>query len=303
MQPILGPTSHLDRLSDQRSDRDHMDALMDADTSRYFVLAGGKPVVDSNEDRTGGNLRWFSRSDLDAMGVPMMEVLFLGLEPGDGHALFAVSVTEHFARHAPEAEGRLLPPVDLRSLAAQGSLSEQELGIAAQAVALHNWHEENRCCGRCGGSMSPRNGGWKRRCWACKNEVFPRMDPVVIMAVRHGDKILLAHEERFPESMFSTIAGYVEPGDDIINAVRRETMEEVGLRAGLLSLPGPVSSIVEHPNHLGRKSLDGFGHTRFLAKECRPALATQGSRCPSPNIPGLQERDDPRLRRRYRRHP
>ncbi|MEO1206743.1 MAG: NAD(+) diphosphatase [Pseudomonadota bacterium] len=232
MYPTLGATGLLDRQNDLRADRDHIDAALAAETSRFFVLAGNRPIVDSDADRQNTSLRWFSRQELDTMGVSLMETLYLGDDPSSGAAQFAVLITEHFARHAPEAGGRLAPAVDLRSIASQGSMEERELALAAQAVGLRNWHDESRCCGRCGGSMSIKNGGWKRRCWACKNEAFPRVDPVVIMAVTFEDKLLLAHEERFPDTMYSTIAGFVEPGDDVFHAVRRETKEEVGIDVG-----------------------------------------------------------------------
>lgn len=86
--------------------------------------------------------------------------------------------------------------------------------------------------------MSMKNGGWKRRCWACKNETFPRVDPVVIMAVTFEGQLLLAHEDRFPDTMYSTIAGFIEPGDDVFHAVRRETMEEVGIEIGEVEFQG-----------------------------------------------------------------
>ncbi len=238
MPPTLGATTHLDRLADFRADAEHIEALLVAPDTRFIVLAGPRPVIDTTPDRTVAKLRWFSREDLEGMGVPMMDTLLLGKDPQTGAAQFAVIITEHFARHAPDAGDRLMPTIDLRSLASQGVMDGTELGLAAQAVGLKNWHEEQRCCGRCGGSMSMKNGGWKRRCWACKNEVFPRMDPVVIMAVTKGDKIMLAHEDRFPETMYSTIAGFIEPGDDVFHAVRRETMEEVGLEVGEVEFVG-----------------------------------------------------------------
>ncbi|MEM1371487.1 MAG: NAD(+) diphosphatase [Pseudomonadota bacterium] len=238
MHPFLGATTTLDRQSDLRADSDYIDSCLTAPDSRFFVVAGAKLVIDSTDDRSKTSLRWFSKATLDKMGVPLMDTVFLGQEPKTNVARFAVLITEHFARHAPNADGKLQPHVELRSLASQGSMPVEDLQLAAQAIGIRNWHEETRCCGRCGGSMTNKNGGWKRRCWACKNEIFPRIDPVVIMAVTHGDKLLLAHEDRFADTMYSTIAGYLEPGDDIEHAVRRETLEEVGLTVGEVSYHG-----------------------------------------------------------------
>jgi NAD+ diphosphatase len=105
-----------------------------------------------------------------------------------------------------------------------------------QAKALAHWHETCRCCGRCGGTTLVKDGGWKRACWACGMEHFPRMDPVVIMLVvdRAGGRCLLGHESRFSKEpkMYSTLAGFIEAGEDIEHAVRREVFEEAGVRVG-----------------------------------------------------------------------
>ena len=238
MTPTLGPATGLDRASDRRSDRAFMDGLLGADNVRFLVMANGKPVIQSNPARTEAAIRWFSGKQVAEMGLAVQEAIFLGVDPKSGSGHFAVATTEHYARNAPLAKELLTPIVDLRSLAAQGTMATEELALLSQAVSLAHWHENHRCCGRCGGSMSNKDGGWKRRCWACGNEAFPRMDPVVIMAVTDGDRIVLAHEERFPDKMFSTLAGYVEPGDDIIHAVRRETLEEVGLEVTDIELVG-----------------------------------------------------------------
>lgn len=236
MTPTLGPATGLDRASDRRSDREYMDGLLSADNVRFLVMANGKPVVVSDAARTNASIRWFSGKEVADMGLAVHEAIFLGINPQSGAGHFAVATTEHYARNAPVAKELLSPIVDLRSLAAQGTMNPEELSLIAQAISLANWHDNNRCCGRCGGSMSNKDGGWKRRCWACKHEAFPRMDPAVIMAVNDGERLVLAHEERFPDKMFSTIAGYVEPGDDIEYAVRRETLEEVGLEVADVEL-------------------------------------------------------------------
>ena len=229
MNLTLGPTVEFNRLSEMRQDKEYMASLVESETSRFFVLAGGKPVVDSNADRTQNTIHWFTGPEITEMGLAIGEAMFLGLAPAEGNARFAVATSEHYARGAPQAREALKNRVETRSLAAQGSMSSEELALVGQAAALGTWHENNRCCGRCGGSMTFKQGGWKRKCWACGYETFPRVDPVVIMAVTDGERIVLAHEERVPDKMYSTLAGYVEPGDDIPHAVRRETKEEVGL--------------------------------------------------------------------------
>jgi NAD+ diphosphatase len=195
------------------------------------VLADLKPVVRSNAERTASRLAWFSLAELQEFGLPVADALFLGVD-ATGHAHFAVAVTEHRTRNVPGAIEKLRPIVDLRSLAMQGSMSPEELSLCGQARALAQWHENARCCGHCGGTTLVKDGGWRRKCWACGLEWFPRTDPVVIMLITDGERCLLAHEHRYGDKMFSTLAGFVEPGEDIAHAVRREVREETDIRVG-----------------------------------------------------------------------
>ena len=132
----------------------------------------------------------------------------------------------------PGAIEKLRPIVDLRSLAMQGAMSPEELSLCGQARALAQWHENARCCGHCGGTTLVKDGGWRRKCWACGLEWFPRTDPVVIMLITDGDRCLLAHEHRYGDKMYSTLAGFIEPGEDIEHAVRREVLEETNIKVG-----------------------------------------------------------------------
>jgi NAD+ diphosphatase len=99
---------------------------------------------------------------------------------------------------------------------------------------LH-WHARHRFCSNCGAATAMVEGGWKRSCPACKGDHFPRTDPVVIMLSVRGDKGLLGRSGRFAATMWSCLAGFVEPGEAIEDAVRRETLEEAGIRCGRVS--------------------------------------------------------------------
>lgn len=232
--PTLGASTILDRQSDKRSDADYLAGLLNTDTARFMLFADYKPVIWSSEDRATGGIKWFTRDELQGFGLPIQDALFLGIEPETGAGRFAVAATEHRVRNAPGGLEKLRPIVDLRSLAMQGGAPPEELSLMGLAKALAHWHDNTRCCGRCGGSTMSRDGGWKRKCWACGQEHFPRTDPVVIMLIidRESDRVLLGHEGRFMENMWSTLAGFVEPGEDIAHAVRRETFEEAGIRVG-----------------------------------------------------------------------
>ena len=234
MKPTLGTTTVLDRQGMKRSDEAYLASIAARADARFLVLADQKPVIHSNEARTEASIRWYSRESLEKLGLPTVDALFLGVDRKTGAGHFAISVTEHRTRNVPGAVESLRPIVDLRGLAMQGIMSAEDISLIGQAKSLSHWHENARCCGHCGGTTIVRDGGWKRKCWACGLEHFPRTDPVVIMLVVAGDECLLGHEARFSKEprMFSTLAGFIEPGEDIEHAVQREVFEEAGIEIG-----------------------------------------------------------------------
>lgn len=234
MKPTLQSATSLDRMSAQRGDKELMEQLLGSPQARFLVLADLKPVILSNEARTEGSIRWFSRAELTEFGLPTSDALFLGADRKTGAGHFAAHYTEHRVRYAKGTLEVMRPIVDLRTLAMQGVLASEELSLLGQARALAAWHDTNRCCGSCGGTTNVKDAGWRRKCWACGHELFPRTDPVVIMLIVDGDRCLLGHEERFSKDpkMYSTLAGFIEPGEDIEHAVRREVFEEAGIQVG-----------------------------------------------------------------------
>lgn len=115
---------------------------------------------------------------------------------------------------------------------AMATLSAPEAALAATARALFNWHRSHRFCASCGQGSALAHGGWERRCPSCGAKHFPRTDPVVIMLVLHGNRALLGRQPGWPEGMYSALAGFVEPGETVEAAVRREVSEEVGITLG-----------------------------------------------------------------------
>jgi NAD+ diphosphatase len=122
-------------------------------------------------------------------------------------------------------------------------LSPRDAELAATAKALVQWHRSHRFCSQCGAGSAPAQGGWQRRCPACGASHFPRTDPVVIMLVTRGNRALIGRSPGWPEGMYSCLAGFVEPGETVEAAVRREVAEETGVRIGavryLASQPWP----------------------------------------------------------------
>jgi NAD+ diphosphatase len=137
---------------------------------------------------------------------------------------------------------------DLRSIAVRGLVPAEELGLLAMAKSMLDWHDRHRFCANCGAPTVLAQAGFRRDCAACGAQHFPRTDPVVIMLVARGDKCLLGRQTRFPEKMYSCLAGFLEPGETIEAAVRRETFEEAGIRVGevryLASQPWPFPSSI-----------------------------------------------------------
>jgi NAD+ diphosphatase len=154
-------------------------------------------------------------------GPAATDEIFLGLDP-DG--------TPWFAARAPE--DAVLSP--LRGLMLAGTLEDGELSILAQARSLVHWHERHGFCANCGSATRMEDAGYRRVCGACSAEHFPRTDPVVIIAVTHGENVLLGRQAAWAEGMYSALAGFVEPGETIEQAARREVFEEAGIRVGAI---------------------------------------------------------------------
>ncbi|NEU12998.1 NAD(+) diphosphatase [Methylobacterium sp. BTF04] len=202
--------------------------------ARLVVLAGDRIVV------TAGTA--LLTPEQAARADQRSVTLYLGRL--DGRPVFAVAVPAEMAE-TYEADPAFRA-IDLRSLAAEGVVASHELGLLATGKSILAWHARHRFCANCGAATTLAAGGFRRECPACETHHFPRTDPVVIMLIRRGDTCLLGRSPRFKEDMYSCLAGFLEPGETIEDAVRRETFEEVGIRVGTVayhaSQPWPFPS-------------------------------------------------------------
>jgi NAD+ diphosphatase len=235
-RPIGYITNPLVRHSAER-DPDALAHAIQDPRAAMVLLAGDMPVLQAGEPGTG-LLPLSILSRLPAHG----EQVLLGL-------LQDRPVVATLA--APEAaelfqDDSVLTVADLRSIAVRGLVPAEELGLLAMAKSMLDWHRRHRFCANCGAPTEASQAGFRRDCPACAAQHFPRTDPVVIMLVTHGDRCLMGRQPRFPEKMYSCLAGFLEPGETIEDAVRRETFEEAGIRVGavryLASQPWPFPS-------------------------------------------------------------
>jgi len=209
----------LDRADHIRADPDRLAGLMDW-RARLLRLDGLDPVISPD-----GELEWGTLADAD----PKAELVFLGLASGKAC----------FAEVSPALLGSVAP-ANPRLWAAMSSLGHDELATYGTARSLVDWHARHRYCARCGNPTVLAKGGWQRNCTndVCKAEHFPRVDPVTIMLVEHEGRLLLGRQPRFPPRRFSALAGFVEPGESIEEAVAREVLEEAGVAVGQVSYVG-----------------------------------------------------------------
>jgi NAD+ diphosphatase len=225
LKPRLGYTeSRIERAAMQRSDDAALDAFAGEALCRVYVI-GGEFLVLKQGASTHDPL--FTLAEARALGRNA-ELVFLGLL--DGAPRFAVALD---AADAEGLKGRGDYVVsDLRSIAIRALVEAEHLPPIAEGKALLHWHARHRFCANCGAATAVVEGGWRRDCPSCRAQHFPRTDPVVIMLPIAGERCVLGRSHRFQAGMWSCLAGFVEPGEAIEDAVRRETREEAGIICG-----------------------------------------------------------------------
>ena len=244
-QADLGPKprlayagSALDRSAATRLDAARLAQLADATASITYLIGGELVALKQN----GSGLDpVFSAAEARALGRTT-ESIFLGLQ-GDC-AYFCLGIADDDIRALQERGSHVV--TDLRSIAVQGLVAFEHLPPIAEAKALLHWHARHRFCANCGAPTAIVQGGWRRDCPQCQAQHFPRTDPVAIMLAVAGERCLMGRQSRFVPGMWSCLAGFVEPGESIEEAARRETFEEAGIVCGRVryfaSQPWPFPS-------------------------------------------------------------
>jgi NAD+ diphosphatase len=233
-KPLLGYTaSPIERAAERRADPEFVAALAARPDSGAYLVAGESIIFRRDAE---GHAPRFPLTE--ALAWPDRgETVFLGLL--DGVGLFGVWIDPAQADALKSRPDLFVS--DLRTIAVQGLASAAHLSAIAEAKAMLLWHSRHRFCAVCGAATNVVDAGWRRECPACKASHFPRTDPVVIMLAVDRDRCLMGRQSRFPRGMWSCLAGFVEPGETIEEAVRREIHEEAGI------VCGPVAYFASQP--------------------------------------------------------
>lgn len=230
---IVFSGSPLDRMDHQRRDPHWVAARMDDAQTRFLPLWRLDPLIKTGQPR---GLAWARRvlfEDLAAIPEPLL------LGESEGVAHFAVDLS---ALEKPVEELGLEGEAGFEDLrAAALTLPREDAAIAAHARSLVDWHARHAHCAVCGETTRPLFGGIQRDCLECAAEHHPRTDPVAIALITLGDRCLLGRGPGWPERMYSALAGFIEPGESIEEAARREVKEEAGVDVG------PVRYVASQP--------------------------------------------------------
>ena len=213
--------SYIDRLAHWRKDEALWRAAL-SDANTWFVpVWRNQNLVREVEGRIDAFMLSSSSFQIESH---IDEVVLLG--EFEQHTCFAISLTGE----TPPSFEEAVAPRDLRMIA--GELPAEQAGLLAYARAMIHWRERHRFCGRCGTPTQAVQGGHVRVCSnpSCAEQVFPRIDPAIIVLITDGDRALLGRQASWPPGRYSTIAGFVEPGESLEDAVMREAAEETGVR-------------------------------------------------------------------------
>jgi NAD+ diphosphatase len=216
MRPFSFTTPRLDRHSHKRDDPAFIAAALVDPSTRIVVFSNGECLIEGPET---WRLRLLDPSELEALGIVPWPPVFLGVDTG--RALFAVEVDATQRERIERAHF-----VELWRNASR--LPDHEATIFAYAKGMLEWHARHRYCGRSGAANLVTSGG-HRLLGGEEHAQFPRVDPAIIVLVQRGDECLLGRKAGWPEDRYATIAGFVEPGESLEDAVRREVKEETNI--------------------------------------------------------------------------
>ncbi len=228
--PHIFAGNPLDRGEVERRDEDWISHKAGDPSSRFLPMRGPDVLVTNGASAGAApGLGWLGWAELEPRLTAAASPLFLGIL--DGRAYFVVDLSKD-DRAASAVATRDGYRFEEARAAAESLLSGPEAGILAQGRAQVNWHNRHGFCSVCGHPTLVKRGGQKRECPECRAEHFPRVDPVIIMVVADGDRCLLGQSRGrlAATNRYSALAGFIDQGESIEEAVAREVMEEAGVR-------------------------------------------------------------------------
>lgn len=227
--PLIFSGSPLNRAEEYREDDAWLEARLSDPSSRFILYSYDKPLMKVEPELDIACLEASHVADVLAAGAIWV---FLGLL--QDAAFFAIDLSDDQSA----AFGSIGKFIDARGIAMQLDTSGNDAGrsaMIAQGRSMLDWHARHSFCAACGTPTTVAKAGYTRKCSGCSAEHFPRTDPVVIMLATDGDRCLVGRQEGWPEGVYSALAGFMEPGETIEEAVRRELLEEAGITAGKVS--------------------------------------------------------------------
>jgi NAD+ diphosphatase len=204
----------LDRLDLIRENKEEVEKLICSKDALFLLFDDNNIIVNEEKKQC-----LFKKDVLDEYKIDNENIVLLGKEKE--LIYFAISLKTKLNDD--------LQKIPLREFTSFDYIKEKKLGIVAQGASVLNWHETHLFCSSCGETTKMSKSGWKRNCLVCNKEHFPRVDSVVIMLVTYGEYCLIGHGVNFKENIYSCLAGYMESGETLEDAAKRELFEESGV--------------------------------------------------------------------------
>ncbi|SFT81439.1 NAD+ diphosphatase [Pseudovibrio denitrificans] len=235
----------LNRCGEKRKDTEWVNSLKAAPETRFLIQANDSFIFNTDD---ANQPLLHSAEVINLLGITDATTIFLGIDECDGnrphfglrYSTDLETIDEELEKIGPYAA------YGLRGIAMKRAASQQVLGMMAQAASMGKWHSTHKMCSQCGKPTELAEAGYRRDCPSCSAQHFPRTDPAVIMLITHGDKCLMGRPYHLMENVYTTLAGFVEPGETFEDAVRREVFEEAGVKVGTVkyvaSQPWPFPS-------------------------------------------------------------
>ena len=227
MEKIYYNNSLLNRSSELRKDENFLRSVLDSENVNFIPMRDDENYFLSKKEDIKPLILKRQELELYTKDINLDKMIFLGKI--NEKFYFSINIKSKIDKNTLEIDQGDIITDQLRNVI--GSLTELDSSYLALAKGMTFWHEKNKFCGVCGSKTKIEEAGFVLKCIDknCNQSHFPRTDPAIITLVSNKDKVLLARSSRFPQKMYSTLAGFVEPGESLELALKREVYEEVGV--------------------------------------------------------------------------